>query len=438
MSGTRRRSRIPWRAVMALAALFSQPCCKQPPHPISIRPPRPPSRRPRPRSAPKPVTGSGQEAALRLAPAGARVDLAVGIPVRELSIPLLALSSPVDEPVNPYLAVGKDYVLKLMVFLARDPTVIGAHPFLRPTAPADDIWEDIGCGKLKLLPLGKDNRVPVVLAQNCWHEEESLYHYAIFDETCLAKPKTGTATWSFSAYPDAPHEDSSPTTTRESIRAFRRAGATERPFSRASRAAAPLGRVRMLSKSAASGRSGAARTWSTNTEHGSHSGNDSNGRAAKNRSRNLSPREVKILACGEFSRTWIRRGLLAGRGQNERTFSSALNRLAGEFRILGKTNNGPIRLVPRYSQTAMHVRLLPNGCRNMQSELMQLCGNSNAAIRPVVRGMQFHLIFGQSPLQGAATDFPFLDDSTPHDSDLQSLIWPPGEVFVQKRGPSGF
>ena len=204
---SRLRWRAPRRAAVALAAFLLQPGCKQSPapDPPEVAATTVPTVT-NPIGSGVPPLEVAREAALRLAPVDARIDLAARIAVRSLAIPLVALSYPVNEPLHPYLAIEKDYMLRLMVFLARDPTIIEAHPFLRPTAPADDIWEDIGCGKLKLLPLGKENRAPVVLAQNCWHEGKSLYHYAIFDEACFSKPKTGTATWSFSAYPDAPHE----------------------------------------------------------------------------------------------------------------------------------------------------------------------------------------------------------------------------------------
>jgi hypothetical protein len=142
-----------------------------------------------------------------LIPADAQIELETTIFARGRAFPLIAASHPVDDVVNPYLPYDKDYVLKLFIFLGQKPIVIPKHLFLKPTYPADQIWEIISCGELRKFPLGQEgDQVPIVLAQNCRYQGQSLYHYAIFDHCRLVDPETGTAVWSHSASLEAPHQ----------------------------------------------------------------------------------------------------------------------------------------------------------------------------------------------------------------------------------------
>jgi len=134
------------------------------------------------------------------------VEYVARLPVGEGDARLVAVSFPRDEPIHPYPAIGRDYDLWLFVVTGKEIQKIAGHPFLKPTAPEDDVWETIGCGQLKVLLLKKDSPFPVVLAQNCWHEGESLYQYAIFNIGHLTDPQVGTAVWSYSDNPEAPHQ----------------------------------------------------------------------------------------------------------------------------------------------------------------------------------------------------------------------------------------
>ncbi|MBI1926575.1 hypothetical protein HYR99_20320 [Candidatus Poribacteria bacterium] len=136
-------------------------------------------------------------------PKNATTDLAVAINARGRSFPLIILSSPVQKRVHSYTPYEKDYVTHVLIFLGFEPMEIRNHDFLKS---GDDIWEEIGCRKIKYLPLSNSRPVPTTIAQNCWYEGESLFRYMIFDDTNLHNPATGTAVWSYSAYPDASHQ----------------------------------------------------------------------------------------------------------------------------------------------------------------------------------------------------------------------------------------
>lgn len=138
-------------------------------------------------------------------PRDATIEYAIMIDARKRSFPMIAVSHPVEKRVHPYTPYKKDYVTRVLIFLGSEPTKIEDHNFLKPTFPRDDIWEDIGCNRMKQLPLSIIRPVPTTIAQNCWYEGASLYHYMIFDNTNLHDPTTGTATWTYSEYPHATH-----------------------------------------------------------------------------------------------------------------------------------------------------------------------------------------------------------------------------------------
>jgi len=87
----------------------------------------------------------------------------------------------------------------------------------------------------------------------------------------------------------------------------------------------------------------------------------------KRHPKEMGEREIEafLTPYGEFSRMSIKCAISAGWGQNGGTFSSDLDRLTDEFRMLGRKGTGLSTWFLSHARTAMlTIRLLPNGCRD--------------------------------------------------------------------------
>lgn len=123
---------------------------------------------------------------------------------------------------------------------------------------------------------------------------------------------------------------------------------------------------------------------------------------------------AKHRAYGEYSSPWIKCAISAGCHQYGGTCSADLNRLTDEFWILGRKRTGlPIWFLG-HARTAVHtIRLLPNGFRDESTEVMQLRGNSNAAVHRAVAGTRPHRPSRRLPSQESAAGCPPPDGCAP-------------------------
>ena len=128
----------------------------------------------------------------------------------------------------------------------------------------------------------------------------------------------------------------------------------------------------------------------------------------------IGSREIVRNPYGEYSSPWIKCAISAGCHQYGGTCSADLNRLTDEFWILGRKRTGlPIWFLG-HARTAVHtIRLLPNGFRDESTEVMQLRGNSNAAVHRAVAGTRPHRPSRRLPSQESAAGCPPPDGCAP-------------------------
>jgi hypothetical protein len=113
----------------------------------------------------------------------------------------------------------------------------------------------------------------------------------------------------------------------------------------------------------------------------------------------------------------------AGWGQDGETISSDFRKMTEGWQTLGVEGPGHSA---GYSAgdgwLDTQSRLIQNDCPGDEStSVMQLVDNNNAAVRPVVRGLQYHQFSGRLPHRGSVIGFPFLDDSAPYDNEQRNL-----------------